>query len=86
MNGRVVSVYVAVGDRVGAGQPIVTLEAMKMEHSHVAPRAGIVRTVAVAVGDQVSAGRILVEIDLEWEAAQAYAGPLPDRLTERTDP
>lgn len=85
MNGRVVAVYVAVGDPVGAGQPILTLEAMKMEHSHVASRAGIVRAVAVSVGDQVSAGRTLVEIDLDGEAAHANAGLSADRQNARTN-
>ena len=37
MNGRVVAVLVKPGDRVAAGQPVMTLEAMKMEHVHAAP-------------------------------------------------
>jgi len=37
MNGRVVAVLVKQGERVTAGQPVVTLEAMKMEHIHAAP-------------------------------------------------
>ena len=40
MNGRVVAVHVAVGDTVKAGQPVLTLEAMKMEHVHSAPIDG----------------------------------------------
>lgn len=62
MNGRVVAVTVAAGERVAAGQALVTVEAMKMEHSHVAPAAGTVGAVAVSVGDQVTAGRVLVQI------------------------
>ena len=41
MNGRVVAVLAKVGDTVEAGAPLVTLEAMKMEHVHGAPRAGM---------------------------------------------
>jgi len=63
MNGRVVAVLVAVGERVAAGQPIVTLEAMKMEHVHAAPLAGTVRALHVTAGDQVAARRVVAEID-----------------------
>ncbi|MFO1329590.1 MAG: acetyl-CoA carboxylase biotin carboxylase subunit [Rubrivivax sp.] len=61
--GRVVAVRVAVGERVAAGQPLVTLEAMKMEHVHAAPLAGTVRALHVGTGDQVSAGRVVAEIE-----------------------
>jgi len=63
MNGRVVAVLVAVGDSVEAGQPMVTLEAMKMEHIHAAPVAGKVTAVHVATGDQVAASRVVAEIE-----------------------
>jgi len=63
MNGRVVAVHVAPGDTVAAGQPVATLEAMKMEHVHVAAVAGTVGEIAVAVGDQVTTGRLLATID-----------------------
>ncbi|UFZ08511.1 acetyl-CoA carboxylase biotin carboxylase subunit [Bradyrhizobium ontarionense] len=62
LNGRVVAVLVKPGDRVAVGQPVVTLEAMKMEHVHIAGIAGTVTTVEVADGDQVATGRIVVEI------------------------
>ena len=62
MNGRVVAVSVAVGDRVQAQQALITLEAMKMEHVHAAPLAGTVTAVHVATGDQVPASRVVVEI------------------------
>lgn len=63
MNGRVVSVLVSVGDIVQAGQPILVLEAMKMEHVHQTPVAGKVLAVSVAEGDQVAATRVLAEIE-----------------------
>jgi len=72
MNGRVVAVTVRAGDRVEAGAPLVTLEAMKMEHVHAATRAGIVRSVSAAVGRQVAAGSVLVELEpVEVPAAAA---------------
>jgi geranyl-CoA carboxylase alpha subunit len=63
MNGRVVAVHVAVGDTVKAGQPVITIEAMKMEHVHAAPLDGTVVSLAAALGDQVSAYRIVAEIE-----------------------
>jgi geranyl-CoA carboxylase alpha subunit len=65
MNGRVVSVEVAVGDRVKAGQPVLTLEAMKMQHVHAAPLSGRVSALHVARDDQVAAHRIVAEIERE---------------------
>ncbi len=58
--GRVVAVHVAAGDRVVAGQLLVTVEAMKMEHRIEAPDDGIVTEVRVGVGDQVDARQLLV--------------------------
>ncbi|MFM9925703.1 acetyl-CoA carboxylase biotin carboxylase subunit [Variovorax sp. H27-G14] len=61
MNGRVIALLVAEGDAVVAGQPLVTLEAMKMEHVHCAPRAGRV-SLHVALGAQVAARHVVAEI------------------------
>jgi geranyl-CoA carboxylase alpha subunit len=63
MNGRVVRVSAAVGDAVDAGQPILTLEAMKMEHVHAAPLAGRVKAIHVRVGDQVAADRVVAVVE-----------------------
>ncbi|CAN7276376.1 acetyl-CoA carboxylase biotin carboxylase subunit [Variovorax sp. LjRoot130] len=65
MNGRVVAVMVAVGDSVEAGQPMVTLEAMKMEHVHAAPSSGRVTALHVKTGDQVAASRVVAELAIE---------------------
>ena len=62
MNGRVVAVLVKPGDRVTAGQPVLTLEAMKMEHVHKAGIDGVVSAIDVAEGEQVTTGRIVAEI------------------------
>ena len=62
MNGRVVGLQVAVGDTVTAGQPLLTLEAMKMEHVHAAPCAGRVAALHVGLGDQVAAHRVVIEV------------------------
>ncbi|MBR0790897.1 acetyl-CoA carboxylase biotin carboxylase subunit [Bradyrhizobium manausense] len=62
MNGRVVAVLVKAGDRVTAGQPVMTLEAMKMEHVHKAGIDGVVAAIGVAEGEQVTTGRIVAEI------------------------
>ena len=63
MNGRVVAVLVKPGDQVAAGQPVMTLEAMKMEHVHTAGVAGTVSAIDVAEGEQVTTGKIVVEIE-----------------------
>ena len=63
MNGRVVAVHVAAGETVAAGQPVVTLEAMKMEHVHAASVTGTVGDIAVAAGEQVTTGRLLATIE-----------------------
>ena len=63
MNGRVVAVLVKPGEKVAAGQPVMTLEAMKMEHVHTAGVAGTISAIDVAEGEQVTTGRIVVEIE-----------------------
>jgi geranyl-CoA carboxylase alpha subunit len=62
MNGRVVAVLVKPGDRVTAGQPVLTLEAMKMEHVHKAGIDGVIAAIDVAEGEQVTTGKIVAEI------------------------
>ena len=63
MNGRVVAVLAAQGDHVVAGQQIVVVEAMKMEHVHRAPLAGKVSLIHVVVGEQVAARRVIAEVE-----------------------
>jgi biotin carboxyl carrier protein len=61
--GKVVAVSVAPGDQVAAGQPLVVLEAMKMENELLAEQAGRVAAVHVSPGDTVEAGTVLVELE-----------------------
>jgi geranyl-CoA carboxylase alpha subunit len=65
MSGRVVAVHAAVGDRLKFGAPVFTLEAMKMEHLHVAPCAGRLVSLSAKSEEQVTAHRILAEIEKE---------------------
>jgi 3-methylcrotonyl-CoA carboxylase alpha subunit len=67
MPGRVIAVDVRQGDIVVRGQKLVTLEAMKMEHSLTAPFDGIVAEVNAAEGAQVTEGILLVKIDKKGE-------------------
>ena len=62
MSGRVTALLAAEGDVVTAGQPLVTLEAMKMEHLHCAPRAGRLAALHVAVGEQVAMRQVVAEV------------------------
>ena len=63
MPGRVIKVHVDVGMVVEEGQPLVVLEAMKMEQVLCAPNAGIVSAVNCAEGEVVDAGTVLVSVD-----------------------
>ena len=63
MPGKVVRVLVAVGDSVVAGQALLTIEAMKMEHQVVSPTAGIVSEVFVTAGQQLDGGQPLLKVD-----------------------
>ena len=63
MPGKVVRVAVQVGDVVDARQPVVVIEAMKMENALAAGRAGIVREVLVQEGMSVEAGRPLAVVE-----------------------
>ena len=60
--GTVLSVKVAVGDTVAAGQTLVVLEAMKMENNIDADRAGVVKQILVQQGATVMEGDVLIVI------------------------
>jgi 3-methylcrotonyl-CoA carboxylase alpha subunit len=65
MPGRVLALGIAVGQTVAAGDRLLVLEAMKMEHRLTAPVAGKVTAVSITEGDQVSEGALLVQIESE---------------------
>ncbi len=62
MPGRVVRVLVAVGERVAARQPLVVVEAMKMENELRAPRGGDVEEIHAAPGSAVETGAVLMTL------------------------
>ncbi|WP_163833896.1 acetyl/propionyl/methylcrotonyl-CoA carboxylase subunit alpha [Spartinivicinus ruber] len=70
MPGSVVSVLVTTGQQVEQGQPLMVLEAMKMEHTIHAPSAGSVDAIYFKVGDLVSEGTDLLALHVE-EASQS---------------
>ncbi|MCZ8440590.1 acetyl/propionyl/methylcrotonyl-CoA carboxylase subunit alpha [Achromobacter xylosoxidans] len=62
MPGKIISIAVKAGDSVTKGQPLLVMEAMKMEHTISAPADGKVEELFYAVGDQVTEGAELVAI------------------------
>ncbi len=62
MPGSIIAVHVSVGDEVTEGQPLVVMEAMKMQHTIAAPRDGAVTELAAEVGRQVDAGEVLAVV------------------------
>ncbi len=60
--GTIVAVHVSTGQQVVRGTPLVTVEAMKMEHTLTAPYDGVVSRIAYGLTDRVQAGAILVEL------------------------
>jgi 3-methylcrotonyl-CoA carboxylase alpha subunit len=60
--GTIVAVHVAAGQKVARGAPLITVEAMKMEHTLTAPYEGVVSRIPFGVADRVQAGAVLVEL------------------------
>jgi 3-methylcrotonyl-CoA carboxylase alpha subunit len=67
MPGRIIAVDARQGDTVRKGQKLVTLEAMKMEHSLTAPFDGVVSELHAIEGGQVSEGALLARVEKEGE-------------------
>ncbi|MEV0549638.1 biotin carboxylase N-terminal domain-containing protein [Nocardia salmonicida] len=65
MPGSVIRLGAAEGDQVKQGQPILWLEAMKMEHTIAAPATGILSALNVTVGQQVEVGTVLAVVEEE---------------------
>jgi pyruvate carboxylase subunit A/propionyl-CoA carboxylase alpha chain len=70
MPGSVLRVGATIGDTVIAGQPLIWLEAMKMEHTVTAPSDGVLAELNVEAGQQVDVGAVLARVDTEGEAHQ----------------
>ena len=63
MPGAVVNVHCEVGDEVSAGQQVLVIEAMKMQHAVTAPYDGVLTSLPVSAGDQVTAGTVLAVVE-----------------------
>lgn len=63
MPGTIIDVKVSVGDTVSVAQPLVILEAMKMENDIVAPSAGKVASIKVKKGDSVNSDDLLITLE-----------------------
>lgn len=70
MPGNVIRLGAAVGDQVSAGQPLIWLEAMKMEHTISAPSDGVLTQLDVKPGDQVEVGAVLARVESPETSAE----------------
>nr|WP_277346469.1 acetyl-CoA carboxylase biotin carboxyl carrier protein subunit [Sneathiella chungangensis] len=68
MPGKLIQIFANAGTRVSKGDPLVVLEAMKMEHTLTAFKDGIIEDVFFEVGDQVDEGTVLVRLESEETA------------------
>lgn len=69
MPGAVIAVHVKLGDQVAAGEALMIVVAMKMEHTITAPHAGQVKEIYFQVGDQVKEGEVLLSLESSHESA-----------------
>ena len=63
MSGKIIQVFCEKGDPVQVGQPLIVMEAMKMEYTLEAKLAGKVLDVKVSVGEHVTTSNVLVEVE-----------------------
>ncbi|MES2747043.1 MAG: biotin/lipoyl-containing protein [Bacteroidota bacterium] len=63
MPGLILEISVAVGQEVKENDPLLILEAMKMENSFLSPRNGIIKSIAVEKGNAVDKGQLLIEFE-----------------------
>ncbi len=63
MPGKVLKVYVTSGDEVAAGDTLMVLEAMKMEHKILSPRSGRIKRVLFAEGARIAQDELLIEME-----------------------
>nr|WP_277348899.1 acetyl-CoA carboxylase biotin carboxyl carrier protein subunit [Sneathiella limimaris] len=65
MPGKIIQVNVSAGAKVAKGDPLMVMEAMKMEHTLSAGADGTVAEIFFETGDQVDEGTLLIQIDAE---------------------
>jgi biotin carboxyl carrier protein len=70
MPGNVIRLGAAAGDTVTAGQPLIWLEAMKMEHTITAPSDGVLAELNVDTGQQVEVGAVLARVESPESASE----------------
>jgi biotin carboxyl carrier protein len=75
MPGKILKVLVRDGDLVDAGQPLVVIEAMKMETTLAAESAAVIKRVRVAVGETVDHGSVLIELSPAPGSSTGESGP-----------
>lgn len=63
MPGLILEISVCVGQVVKENDPLLILEAMKMENSFLSPRDGIIKSIAVSIGNAVDKGQLLIEFE-----------------------
>ena len=68
MPGSVIRLGADLGETVAAGQPLIWLEAMKMEHTVNAPAGGVLTQICVVVGQQVEVGAVLARVEAQSDA------------------
>ena len=63
MPGLILEISVVVGQTVKENDPLLILEAMKMENSFLSPRDGVIKSIAAIKGDAVDKGQLLIEFE-----------------------
>jgi acetyl-CoA carboxylase carboxyltransferase component len=86
MQGTIVSLEVLEGDAVSQGQPVLIMNAMKMEHVVQAPASGVLQRLTVGIGDTVAAGHLLASIEMrDAPPSDSAAAPAVDLDHMRAD-
>jgi len=75
MPGKILKILVKEGERVAAGQPLLVMEAMKMETTLAAESPAIVRKVRATVGRMVDHGDVLIELSPVPESSPPQSAP-----------
>jgi 3-methylcrotonyl-CoA carboxylase alpha subunit len=71
MPGRIVKIFVEVGDKISKGQELLVVEAMKMENKIISPFDGVVKDIFYSAGDQIEANVPLMEIEQDEDSTDS---------------